>query len=259
MEFTMNNSTNALIKIITENTNQTSTPSFISYTLSGDGSKILNKGRGAKAMVEVLGHEVTDIVTETKNTALCGSDYQTMQNNRIEKSVKKLLTEVQLKGGDTLIEGILEGILAKFTSPEMVEDLNGNMVAEAVFKAQSLPWGSWVEGLEGILLEHTKEGEHKFYLRIYDEAKAPKKYKFFLENEEIDIDDEKFNSYRKAPKKKSGKVNELKEALSKLFDLDAEENAEIKTALENIKPISPEVLCLDNILNLRINGVEFKA
>lgn len=31
----------------------------------------------------------------------------------------------------------------------------------------ALPWGHWVEGLEGLVIEHTnKQGEHKLYLRV---------------------------------------------------------------------------------------------
>lgn len=35
-------------------------------------------------------------------------------------------------------------------------------------ETHSLPWGKWVEGLEGYVLEHTnKKGEYHQYLRLY--------------------------------------------------------------------------------------------
>ena len=35
----------------------------------------------------------------------------------------------------------------------------------------SLPWGQWVNGLEGYVIEHTnKKGEYKQYLRLYTSA-----------------------------------------------------------------------------------------
>jgi hypothetical protein len=38
---------------------------------------------------------------------------------------------------------------------------------EATFKSGSLKWGSWVEGAEGKVIQHTKDGEDKLYVRCY--------------------------------------------------------------------------------------------
>ena len=38
---------------------------------------------------------------------------------------------------------------------------------EATFKSGSLKWGSWVEGAEGRVIQHTKDGEDKLYVRCY--------------------------------------------------------------------------------------------
>ena len=221
---------------------------FVSYMGVGDGSKVFNKGRGANAMLEVMGHAHTDIRVETTNTVLVGGNYEDMMNNRIKKAVKKLLTEVQLAGGDNgLVEGMLEGIVRKIENPEIDPDTGKEIKA---FNAQSLPYGEWVEGWEGILIEHKGE----IYLRVYDETNAKSIKKYFLNGETFDIENPKYTQWKKAPRKKSGKVNELNEALSKVLDL---ENPDIKKALDNLKPLRPQVVNISNMENFTVNGQTF--
>lgn len=49
-----------------------------------------------------------------------------------------------------------------------------------------LPWGKWVEGKEGILIEHTNQkGESNIYLRLYSSPNKSK-VKYFLNGKPID-------------------------------------------------------------------------
>ena len=219
---------------------------FASYTGVGDGSKVFNKGRGSASMMESVGHEPTDIRVETTNTVLIGGNYEDMQNNRIKKGVKKLLTEVQLAGGDALVEAMLEGIVNKIDNPE--KDENGEEIK--VFQSGSLPWGNWVDGWEGVLIEHKGE----MYVRVYDETNGKTVRKFSLNDESFDIDNPNYSQWKKPAKKKSGKVNELNEALSKVLDLN---DSDIKKALDSLKPIRPQTIKISNMENFTVNGQTF--
>lgn len=225
---------------------------MVSITKKGDGTSVFNKTNGKrKANEKVLmenavdiGYSAEDVVSETNNTFLIGSNYQKLQNNRIKSAINKILVAVQLAGGNDVAELLLGGV------KEKAED-------GTAFESQSLPWGEWVEGWEGILIRHEVDGEERFYLRVYNETngKGTTVYKD-PNGEEIDTTDKKFADFLKAPRKKSGKVNELKEALSKILDVD---NPEIKESLEKMKPIRPENLNLDNIKSLRINKQSFES
>jgi hypothetical protein len=229
---------NTLVNAIKANINANGM-TFISYVGIGDGSKVFNKGSGAKAMVECMGHENTAIEENFTKTVLVGGDYQKMQNNRIAKAVKKLLTEVELAGGDELAEAMLNAIIEKGKEG-------------TAFKSQGLPYGKWVEGFEGILIE-TEDGD--IQLRTYDETPNNTTREYFLNGEIFDIDSKDYSQWRKPAKKKSGKISELNQALSKILDL---ENEDIKDALGKLKPIFPQNISLGKtVKSITINGQTF--
>lgn len=219
---------------------------MISITLGGDGTKVFNKTNGERSkdkkvlMESSIGYAPEAVKSEMKNTYLVGSNYQKLQNNRIKNSAKKILTAVQLAGGNATAELILNGIIEAGANGE-------------AFEAKSLPFGEWVDGWEGILIQHNGE----MYLRVYDETPAKKITTYTDPNGEvIDPNDEKFSSFRKPAKKESGAVNELKEALGKILDLS---DPDIAQALKGMKPIHPECPKISNIISLRMNGETYIA
>lgn len=57
---------------------------------------------------------------------------------------------------------------------------------EALQKPLELPWGHWMTGHEGYIIEHTnKAGEYKQYLRLYSSPNKPKNA-YFLNGKSID-------------------------------------------------------------------------
>lgn len=223
---------------------------MISMVKVGDGTSVFNKTNGKRKanekvlMESKIGYSPESVISENKNTFLIGSNYQKLQNNRIAKATQKILTAVQLAGGNDVAEMILGGVKEKAKDGK-------------AFEAKSLPWGEWVEGWEGVLIKHTKDGEEKFYLRVYNETFGKGTTVFRDPNgNEIDIKDDKFSDFRKPESKPSGKVNELKEALGKILDLN---DPEIKAALESMKPIHPETICINNIKTLGIKTQFFNV
>lgn len=236
-----------IIEAIKANINpQNEMMDMVSITLGGDGTKVFNKTNGERSkdkkvlMESEIGYAPEAVKVEMKNTYLVGSNYQKLQNNRIKNSAKKILTAVQLAGGNATAELILKGIIEAGESGE-------------AFEAKSLPFGEWVEGWEGILIQHKGE----MYLRVYDETPAKKITTYTDPNGAvIDPNEEKFSSFRKAPKKASGTVNELKEALGKILDLS---DPDIAEALKGMKAIKPECPKISNILSIRMNGETYTA
>lgn len=228
---------------------------IVSITKKGDGTSVFNKTNGKRKADEKilmessvkeggLGYSPEEVTSENKNTYLVGSNYQKLQNNRIKKAAKEILTAVQLSGGNDVAEMILSGILDKAKEG-------------TAFESKGLPWGEWVEGFEGILIRHEKEGEEKFYLRVYNETNGKGTSTFYTPSAEIlDINSKECQVFRKAEKKKSGKVNELKEALGKILDLN---NPEIKEALQKLKPINPETQGIEKFVSITLDGKTFKA
>jgi len=219
---------------------------MVSITLGGDGTKVFNKTNGERSpakkilMESEIGYAPEAVKVEMKNTYLVGSNYQKLQNNRIKKSAKKILTAVQLAGGNDTAELILNGIIEAGEKGE-------------AFETKSLPFGEWVKDWEGILIQHNGE----MYLRVYDETPAKKITTYTDPNGEvINPNDEKFSSFRKPAKKESGAVNNLKEALEKILDLT---DPDIAQALKEMKAIKPECPKISNILSIRMNGETYTA
>ena len=67
----------------------------------------------------------------------------------------------------------------------------------------------------------------------------------------ININEERFSAFRKAPKKASGKVNDIKDTLAKILDIS---NSEIKNALSGMRSIKPECHSIRNIVSITIDG-----
>jgi hypothetical protein len=220
---------------------------IVSITKKGDGVSTFNKtnkGRGANKVLleDVGGFTPETLESESKFTAFVGGNYEKMANNRIAKGIKTLRTRVELAGGSEAVDMILEGIQGKANEGE-------------AFKSEGLPFGEWVKGWEGVLIEHTdKNGDHWYYLRTYAETNNKPEKSFSFQGQAVDTKDAQYAPFLKPKKKESGKIYELKMALSKIVDV---EDPEIKDALNMLRKPRPEGVRLDRITKLTINGETF--
>jgi hypothetical protein len=89
---------------------------------------------------------------------------------KTKKGVNSLITK---EVTSTVRKGIDRRNLAKFR------------LGHETYKEGPLPWGSWKEGQEGLILQHiTKDGELKNYVRLYTTTNKPK-VKFFINGREV--------------------------------------------------------------------------
>ena len=106
---------------------------------------------------------------------------------------------------------------------------------ERTFVAQSLPWGSWVEGQENKLIEH----KGNLYLRYYEYKGAEYKQTWFVDGEQASA--EQFSAiinYLESKKKPSS-------------------NRQSESGLTE-NQVKPKLAKVNEILMLNVNGEEWK-
>ena len=122
----------------------------------------LNKGRGSNAMTEKLGIDPENIKKCFEGVVYCGSDYETLVNNRLAKE-------------------------------------NAGSQIKVTFEAGEMSGVEWIKGAEGKVL---RNGKGELQLRTYADISNNKpKVSYLLEGAEIDLKETRFDEYRKpAPK-----------------------------------------------------------
>ena len=108
--------------------------------------------------------------------------------------------------------------------------------SERVFKAQSLPWGAWVEGFENKLIEH----KGNLYLRYYDVANAKPKVVWLVDGR-LATEDELFAIMEYIVAKNAKNTS----------------NRQAEVGLTD-NQVSPKVVKVENILHLSVNGTEYR-
>jgi hypothetical protein len=117
----------------------------------------LNKGKGTDAMSTKLGINPEEIFKHSTSVVLVGSNYEKMVNNRLKKECAGTGVEV-------------------------------------VFESQGLKGRTWVEGAEGKVMMNA-EGE--YLIRTYPVSNNKPTSNYIHKGAEIDLNDPKFNPYRK--------------------------------------------------------------
>lgn len=118
----------------------------------------LNKGRGANSMASKLGINPDEIQKEFQGVVYCGSDYETLVNNRLKKE-------------------------------------NAGSQITVTFEAGEMSGVEWIKGAEGKVL---RNGKGELQLRTYPDLSNNKPKVSYVHNgKEIDLKDPKFDEYRK--------------------------------------------------------------
>jgi hypothetical protein len=121
----------------------------------------LNKGRGSSAMIESIKINPDEIKKHTSLVGLCGTN--------------------------VTYQDMVNNRLAKENADSQIT---------VTFESSELPWGEWVAGAEKCLLKH----KGNLYLRLYCVANNKPKVTHIYEGAEINLDDSKFNPWKKAEK-----------------------------------------------------------
>ena len=120
--------------------------------------RIFNKGKGTNAMTSKIGMDSEKIKKEFQGVVYCGSDYETLVNNRLKKE-------------------------------------NAGSQITVTFEAGEMSGVEWIKGAEGKVL---RNGKGELQLRTYPDISNNKpKVSYIYEGKEIDIKDSKFDEYRK--------------------------------------------------------------
>ena len=107
---------------------------------------------------------------------------------------------------------------------------------EKTFVAQSLPWGSWVEGQENKLIEH----KGNLYLRYYEYKGAEYRQMWFVDG--VQADEEQFYAIMNYLESKKNKSASNRQAESGLTE----------------NQVKPKLAKVSEILMLNVNGEEWK-
>ena len=107
---------------------------------------------------------------------------------------------------------------------------------EKTFVAQSLPWGSWVEGQENKLIEH----KGNLYLRYYEYKGAEYRQMWFVDG--VQADKEQFRAIMNYLESKKNKSASNRQAESGLTE----------------NQVKPKLAKVSEILMLNVNGEEWK-
>ena len=89
----------------------------------------------------------------------------------------------------------LKGVDAKITkrvettARKGINRANLKKYKDIIFESKPLPWGSWVNGEEGVFLEHeTSNGETRHYIRLFTTPNKPHS-KYFINGKEVAKED----------------------------------------------------------------------
>jgi hypothetical protein len=168
--------------------------SFVSFETQTKAT-LFNKGKGENAMIEVVDIDSTRILKHSKFVGLIGTkvEYEKLVNGKGNK-------EADLKGA------IFEG-----------------------FSAKPRKWGSRVDG---VLVEHEKDGVAKQYVTIHCVSNNKPHVSYSYKGKPFDATDEKYDTWRK---KKSAPKTQLEagiEATITYTDYDLDSIVSIKVGGE---------------------------
>ena len=110
---------------------------------------------------------------------------------------------------------------------------------EGTFESKSLPWGKWVEGAEGAVIAHNKNGEDKLYMRVYLKENGVKSTEYFVNGN---------------PATQSDLDTIAEFTPSRTKDSSTQSDA----GLEQSKQIVVNVVDFDNIITITIDGTTYE-
>lgn len=111
---------------------------------------------------------------------------------------------------------------------------------EGEFKSQPLKWGKWVEGAEGAVISHTKDGVDKLYMRCYVKADGVKSNEYFVNG-------------------KSATESEIETIKQFAPNRTKDCSTQSEVGLEQGKQVIPNVVDFDNIIAITIEGVTYEV
>jgi hypothetical protein len=111
---------------------------------------------------------------------------------------------------------------------------------EGSFESKPLPWGKWVEGAEGSVISHTKNGEDKLYLRCYLKKDAVPTVEYYV-NGNPATDDE------------IAIIKEFTPSRTK------DSSTQAKAGLEQEKQVVVNAVDFDNIITITVEGVTYEV
>lgn len=110
---------------------------------------------------------------------------------------------------------------------------------EGEFKSGGLKWGKWVEGAEGAVISHTKDGVDKLYMRCYVKHNGVKSTEYYV----------------------NGKpASEMQESTIIEFTPNRTKDCSTQSeaGLEKGKQVIPNVVDFDNIITITIDGTTYE-
>lgn len=110
---------------------------------------------------------------------------------------------------------------------------------EGTFESKSLPWGKWLEGAEGSVISHTKNGEDKLYIRCYLKKGVEPDVTYYVNGKPATEDE----------------VDTIK-AFSPNRSKDSSTQSE--AGLEQEKQVIVNAVDFDNIISITIEGVTYE-
>ena len=111
---------------------------------------------------------------------------------------------------------------------------------EGEFKSQPLKWGKWVEGAEGAVISHTKDGVDKLYMRCYVKDNGVKSTEYYVNG-------------KPATQSEVDTIKEFTPSRTK----DSSTQSEV--GLEQGKQVIPNAVDFDNIITITIEGVTYEV
>lgn len=111
---------------------------------------------------------------------------------------------------------------------------------EGEFKSQPLKWGKWVEGAEGAVISHTKDGVDKLYMRCYVKDNGVKSTEYYVNG-------------KPATQSEVDTIKEFTPSRTK----DSSTQSEV--GLEKGKQVIPNAVDFDNIVTITIEGVTYEV
>lgn len=111
---------------------------------------------------------------------------------------------------------------------------------EGEFKSRGLKWGKWVEGAEGAVISHTKDGVDKLYMRCYVKADGVKSSEYFVNG-------------------KSATESEIETIKQFAPSRTKDCSTQSEVGLEQSKQVVVNAVDFDNIITITIEGVTYEV
>jgi hypothetical protein len=110
---------------------------------------------------------------------------------------------------------------------------------EGTFKSKKLPWGEWLEGAEGSVIAHTKNGEDKLYIRCYLKKGVDPKTEYYVNG-------------KPATEEEVATIKEFTPSRTK------DSSTQSEAGLEQEQQVVVNAVDFDNIITITIDGVTYE-